>query len=256
VLAGTHIPNGSSLELERTYLEEHAALRPTVIELRSLDEHEKAWLIANAGAVVYPSVYEGFGLVPFESGLSGVPCVFAAQSSLAEAAPAGTAAILPWDAEQSADAAFELLSDSSARERQVRALADAARGLTWQATAAAMVEVYREAAAAPVREAATLARDVVDRERRLTAAHEAVVGRLIGEREHARGMYDDLNAEVGSGLSLIGPRGTLPENLQRALLTVSARPWLRGPLFGFLSGLFVAARALGRSLRRGLTRSR
>lgn len=256
VLAGTHVPDGSSLELERDYLEEHDALRSAVVALGPVDEHEKAWLIANAGAVVYPSVYEGFGLVPFESALGGVPCVFAPQSSLAEAAPEGTAAIVPWDEEQSADAAYELLNDAVTRERHVRALAGAAGGLTWSATAAAMVDVYREAAAAPVREAATLARDGVDREQRLTAAHEAVIRRLIGEREHAQRMYDDLNSEVGSGLSLIGPRGTLPENLQRALLALSARPRLSKSVYGAMANLFAAARGARRVLGGVLRRSR
>ncbi|MCW3068920.1 MAG: glycosyltransferase family 4 protein [Solirubrobacterales bacterium] len=256
VLAGTHIPNGSSLELERRYLEEHDALRTAVVTLGSVDEQERAWLIGNAGAVVYPSVYEGFGLVPFESALSGVPCVFASQSSLAEAAPAGTATILPWDPGASADRAYALLTDAEARERHVRTLADAAAGLTWSAAAAAMVEVYREAATAPVREAATLARDAVDRERRLTQAHEVVIRRLVGEREHAQRMYDDLNAEVGSGLSLIGPHGTLPENAQRALLTLSARPGLSRPLYGAVASLFAASRAVSRAISRLLGRSR
>ncbi|MCW3068960.1 MAG: glycosyltransferase family 4 protein [Solirubrobacterales bacterium] len=253
VLAGTHIPNGSSLELERAYLDECDALRPAVVGLGSVDEREKAWLIANAGAVVYPSVYEGFGLVPFESALSGVPCVFAPQSSLAETAPAGTATILPWDPGPSADSAHALLTDAEARERHVQALAEAARGFTWSAAAAAMVDVYREAAIAPVRAAATLARDAVDREQRLTAAHETVVIRLIGEREHAQRMYDDLNAEVGSGLSLIGPHGSLPGDLQRALLMLSARRRLSRPVYGALAKLFVAGRAVRRALN-GLPR--
>jgi hypothetical protein len=119
-----------------------------------------------------------------------------------------------------------------------------------------MVEVYREAAQAPVREAATLARDAVERERQLTEAHEAVVRRLIAEREHAQRMYDELNAEVGSGLSLIGPHGTLPEDAQRALLSISARPALRRPLYGALASLFVASRALGRAIRALLRRPR
>jgi glycosyltransferase involved in cell wall biosynthesis len=249
VLAGTHIPHGSSLELERAFLEEHPGLAEAVVALGSVSEQEKAWLLAQADAVVYPSVYEGFGLVPFESALAGVPCVFAAQSSLAEAAPEGTATIFPWDPVQSAAAAHTLLTDSEARAQHVQALARAAGKLTWAATASAMVDVYREAALAPVRDAATLSRDAVERERRLTAAHEAVVRRLIGEREHAQRMYDDLNAEVGSGLSLIGPHGTLPENLQRALLTVSARPALSRPLYGALADLFVGMRAFARAIR-------
>src|SRR6202011_2287644 len=101
-------------------------------------------------------------------------------------------------------------------------------------SAEATVSVYHEAAVAPQREAQSLSRDEVQREhdlRELVAARDALVARLAGEREHARRMYDDLNTEVGSGLSLIGPHGALPENLQRALLALSARPALSRPLF-------------------------
>ncbi len=224
VLAGTHIPHGSSRELEQALLEERPWLRGAVIELGAVSEQEKAWLMNRTAAVVYPSVYEGFGLVPFEAALAGVPCVFAPQSSLAESAPQGAATILPWDPQCSADAAYALLCDPAARQRHVEALTTVAAGLTWRATADAMVALYAEAAAAPVRDAATLSRDAVERERRLTAEHQVVVQRLIGEREHAQRMYDELNAEVGFGLSLIGPHGSLPDGLQRALLAISARP--------------------------------
>jgi glycosyltransferase involved in cell wall biosynthesis len=254
ILAGTHIPNGSSLELEREFLALRPELREAVVTLGSVDESEKAWLLAHAGAVVYPSAYEGFGMVPFESALAGVPCLFAAQSSLADAAPDGTATILQWDAVESAAAAYRLLSDERARAEHVATLAAAASERTWERAAAAMVETYRQAATAPVREAATLGRDAVAREARLTAAHQTVVERLIGERRHAQRMYDDLNAKVGSGLSLIGPNGALPDELQRALLSLAAHPRLARPLFGGLARVFVVTRALARTLggrRRG-----
>ena len=256
VLAGTHIPHGSSRELEQALLEERPSLREAVIELGAISEGEKAWLMNRAAAVVYPSVYEGFGLVPFEAALSGVPCLFAAQSSLAESAPQDTATILPWDPGRSAAAAHALLGDPAARERHVQALATVAAGLTWRATAEAMVELYAEAAAAPVRDAATLSRDAVERERRLTAEHQVVVQRLIGERKYAQRMYDELNAEVGSGLSLIGPHGSLPDGLQRALLAISARPGLSRALYGASSRVFVGARAIGRMIRRRPRRPR
>jgi glycosyltransferase involved in cell wall biosynthesis len=248
ILAGAHIPNGSSRELEREFLAARPDLDGAVITHGPVDESEKAWLMRHAGAVLYPSTYEGFGMVPFESALAGVPCLFAAQSSLGEVAPAGTATIVRWDVAQSAAAAHALLSDERIRAEHVATLAAAARELTWDRAAAAMVETYREAAGAAAREAATLARDAVAREARLTAAHEAVVERLIGERRHAQRMYDELNAEVGWGLSLIGPGGALPENLQRALLSVSARPRLARPLFAAVAGVFVAVRAIGHGL--------
>jgi glycosyltransferase involved in cell wall biosynthesis len=249
VLAGTHIPHGSSRELEWALLQERPSLREAVIELGAISEQEKAWLMKRAAAVVYPSVYEGFGLVPFEAALAGVPCLFAAQSSLAESAPQDTATILPWDPQRSADAALALLCDPAARQRHVQALAEVASSLTWQATASAMVALYGEAAAASVRDAATLSRDVVERERRLTADHLVVAERLIGEREHAQCMYDELNAEVGFGLSLIGPHGSLPDGLQRALLAISARPALSRMLYGVLAKAFVATRGIGRLFR-------
>jgi glycosyltransferase involved in cell wall biosynthesis len=250
VLAGTHISPGSSSEIERSFLAEHPELADAVVTLGPVSEAEKAWLIGNAGAIVYPSVYEGFGLVPFESALRGVPCVFAPQASLAEAAPDGTATIVPWDPVASAAAAHVLLTDPDARARHVNSLGRRARGLTWSAAADAMVEIYREAAVAPLRDSATLSRDLVKREARLSVQHDEEVARLVGEREHAQRMYDQLNAEVGSGLSLIGPHGTLPDGAQRLLLTIGARPALRRPLFGALAAAFAAARALARPLRR------
>jgi glycosyltransferase involved in cell wall biosynthesis len=259
VLAGTHIPHGSSLELERDLLAHHPPLAEAVIELGAIDEQEKAWLMGRASAVVYPSVYEGFGLVPFEAAMSGVPCLFASQSSLAEVLPADMAAIVAWDPDESAARAFELLQDPVARKQHVQALLDAARSLTWKNTAEAMVDVYHEAAVAPVREAKVLSEDEVEREhdlRELIAAQDALVERLVFERKHTQRMYDELNAEVGSGLSLIGPHGTLPEDLQRALLALSDRPALSRPLYGTAARAFRAARALARTIRRLLRRPR
>jgi glycosyltransferase involved in cell wall biosynthesis len=252
VLAGMHVSPGSSLELERDYLARHGELAAAVISLGRVDEREKAWLVANASATVYPSVYEGFGLVPFESALAGVPCIFAPQASLAEVAPPDTAAIVPWDPVSSAEHAHALLSDAAAREHHVHALAVRARELRWDAAARAIVDIYREAVAAPVRDAATLSRDMVRREARLSVQHEEEVARLVGEREHARAMYDALNTEVGFSLGLIGPHGSLPETVQRALLALSAKPALARPLFAGLSWVFIAARAArhpGRALR-------
>jgi glycosyltransferase involved in cell wall biosynthesis len=250
VLAGSHIAHGSSRELERAFLAEHPGLGGAVLELGSIDEPEKAWLLAHTGAVVYPSAYEGFGLVPFESALSGVPCVFAPQASLAEVAPEGTATILPWDPAHSAAAVHSLLSDGTARARNVQALADAARKLTWAAAASAILACYREAASAPVRDAATLSRDAAERELQLTQAHAATVQTLIDERELVLRDYNDLIEELGPGRGLIGPHGSLPEEAQHALLALSSRPTLSRAVYDAVSRGFVIGRAFRRATRR------
>ncbi len=254
VFAGTHVAYGSSQSSERDLLDAHPELRMCVSDLGPVGEAEKAWLTARSAAVVYPSLYEGFGLVPFESGLQGVPCLFAATSSLAEGPIASAATIVPDDPVQSAAAAHSLLVDRDAREAHVRMLVEAARELTWERAALAMVEIYREAAPAPVRVAATLSRDAVTRERELTASHQAVVRMLIDERELVLGDYNRLLADVGAGRSLVGPGGSLPENLQRALLAFSSHPALSRPLYGLAAGLYAIARAVARTVRRPFRR--
>jgi glycosyltransferase involved in cell wall biosynthesis len=252
VLAGTHVAHGSSQQAERELLEGLPELRACVSDLGPVEEAERAWLMERTAAVVYPSLHEGFGLVPFEAGLAGVPCLFAAQSSLAEGPIAAAASVVPWDPVASAAAAYPLLSDPDTRKTHVQTLAEAARGLTWERAASAMVEIYREAARAPIRVAATLSRDAVARERELTAAHREVVQMLIDERELVLGDYNQLLADVGAGRSLVGPRGSLPEDLQRGLLALSAHPALSRPLYGLVTGAFRLARAVARAVRRPL----
>lgn len=255
VFAGAHVTHGSSQRSERELLDAHPELRACVRDLGPIEEAEKAWLTARTAAVVYPSLCEGFGLVPFESGLQDVPCLFAAESSLAEGPIAKAATIVLGDPVQSAAAARPLLVDRDARGEHVRTLAEAARGLTWERAASAMVAIYREAACAPVRVAASLSRDAVARERELAAAHREVVQMLIDERELVLHDYNELLAEVGAGRSLVGPRGSLPEDLQRALLALSAHPALGRPLYGLAVGVFRIARAIARIIRRPFRRA-
>lgn len=255
VLAGTHVEHGSSRKAERKELDTHPQLREAVVELGPVSEAEKEWLMRNAAAVVYPSEYEGFGLVPYESALRGVPCLFAALSSLAEGAVGQAATIVPWDPTQSAAAVYPLLTDKEARARHVQLLADAAHELTWERAAQATVEAYHEAALAPARDATMLSRDAVARERELLADHQEVAQMLIDERELVLSDYNTLLAEVGPARGLIGEHGSLPEDLQRGLLALSAHPTLSRPLYGLLAAVFRTSRAVARIVRRPLRRS-
>jgi glycosyltransferase involved in cell wall biosynthesis len=254
VFAGTHVQYGSSREAEREELDTHPELSTAVVDLGAVGEGEKEWLMRHSRAVLYPSTYEGFGLVPYEAALHGVPCLFAATTSLAEGAIGEAATIVPGDPTRSADAAAKLLHDPRVRARQLELLAGAARELTWDRAAVATIDAYREAAAAPEREAATLSRDAVARERELTAAHAETVQTLIDERELVLNDYNELVEAVGPARSLVGPQGTLPEDLQRGLLALSARPALSRPLYASLARLYSLARALGRTLRAPLRR--
>jgi hypothetical protein len=106
-----------------------------------------------------------------------------------------------------------------------------------------------------VRASATLSRDAIDRERRIHEVHEVTVRRVEGERDRVQRSYEALIEEVGPGRSLVGPRGAMPDDLQRALLALSARPILARPLFSLLGAVFAFARLLDRSTLRRLRRA-
>ena len=91
VLAGAQPPDGSSLPAEARFLLEHPELAPFVVNLGMISEAEKVWLYGNAGLVLYPTLSEGFGLMPFEAAHYGVPCLSTRQGSLVEVLPGGPA---------------------------------------------------------------------------------------------------------------------------------------------------------------------
>ena len=119
VLAGSHVPHGSSRDEELRILQAHPALAEAVIDVGSVSESGKAWLYSRARAVLYPRLYEGFGLIPFEAARAGTPCLYAPQASLAELAGPEAATLIPWNAELSADACSALLADGPERPRHL-----------------------------------------------------------------------------------------------------------------------------------------
>ena len=106
-------------------------------------------LYALAGAFVFPSLYEGFGLPVLEAMRRGVPVACSDRSSLPEVA--GDAALLfdPDDAGAISAAIERVLGDPAEAERlRAAGRAQAAR-FTWAATAKATAECYERAVARP-----------------------------------------------------------------------------------------------------------
>jgi glycosyltransferase involved in cell wall biosynthesis len=96
--------------------------------------------------LVYPSVYEGFGLPPLEAMSVGTPVVAASASCLPDVL--GDAALLvpPDDAQGFAHAMNSLLTNEALRQKMVAAGQARAATYTWERSARQTLEAYMAAA--------------------------------------------------------------------------------------------------------------
>jgi glycosyltransferase involved in cell wall biosynthesis len=215
VFAGPSVAHGSSRRQEASFLSAHPELAASVIDVGAVTEAEKEWLFGHAALVAYPSVLEGFGLVPFEAAARRVPCLWAPGSSLSELLPDDAAAIVPWDEEATASHALALMHDGRARERNLAAIDAGAAGLTWDGTAAGLIDVYRGTGNAPARPRGD--------------------GGFPLSEDAAR---------------LVGPAGELPADVQRPLLALATHRRIGRPVFGALKLGYRASYRLRRAQKR------
>jgi GT2 family glycosyltransferase/glycosyltransferase involved in cell wall biosynthesis len=211
VLAGPKVSCGSSSSEEAEFFMRHPDVDRATLRLPAVTEEERLWLMEHAAAVLYPTVYEGFGLIPFEAAAANVPPIFAPQASLAELLPAETALIVPWDEAATADRTMEILRDEGARRRLITAVQTAGRDYRWSGAAERLLRVYDEALQGPPNWRITP--DIID-------PTVTVLGR-----------------------HLVGDEGVLSEDVQHILWAIGRRRSLARPFFAALTGLHGLGRA-------------
>jgi glycosyltransferase involved in cell wall biosynthesis len=141
VLAG--VDRGVSEEL--CAMATDAGTPDAVVALGPVSEDRVHALYRGATALVYPSLYEGFGLPLIEAMASGTPVLASHEASIPEVLGGAGWLLDPRDVSAWRDAIIRVVNDESLRDDlRMRGLARAAT-YTWQRTARLTLDVYREA---------------------------------------------------------------------------------------------------------------
>lgn len=108
-----------------------------------VDDEKLRQYFAHADALVFPSLYEGFGLPPLEAMAAGCPVLVSTAASLPEIC--GDAAVYcdPYRAEDIASKLLELLTDEDLREEFRRKGYERARTFTWERCVSQTCDVIR-----------------------------------------------------------------------------------------------------------------
>ena len=107
---------------------------------------DKAALISGAAALLYPSLYEGFGFPVLEGQVCGVPVLCAQNSSMPEVAGAGALQVRAERAREIEAGISRLLTDTALRQQLIAAGRVNAARFTWEGAAAQTLHLLQGAA--------------------------------------------------------------------------------------------------------------
>jgi glycosyltransferase involved in cell wall biosynthesis len=113
---------------------------PGVRLLTGVDDAALRGLYRGAGALAFPSLYEGFGLPLLEAMAEGLPALVGDAGALPELAGDGALLVDPRDVGAIADGLERLLGDGELRARLAEAGRRRAAGYTWNTAAEAALE--------------------------------------------------------------------------------------------------------------------
>lgn len=125
---------------------EQLGIRDSIIDLQKVTDEELRWLYANCEALLFPSLYEGFGLPVIEAMACGAPVIASNRASLPEVVGDAGLLVNPDDYPTMA-AAFLRLSDGSPfRAELISRGKERSRRFTWTSSVREAALVLTEAA--------------------------------------------------------------------------------------------------------------
>jgi glycosyltransferase involved in cell wall biosynthesis len=141
VLAGRMAwKNDAFLGLLKTFKYRH-----DVVLTGYVPEEQLTHLMGAAYALVYPSLFEGFGLPVLEAAQSGVPVLTSANSAMQEIAGEGALYFDPSDPSSMADALMRIYKDEHLRSQLIPKGKERTKNFNWDDTASKMWQCIEEA---------------------------------------------------------------------------------------------------------------
>ena len=122
-------------------------VRHRVLHLGYVERDALPALYRLAEAMVFPSLYEGFGSPPLEAMACGCPVAASVSGSLAEVCGGATLGIEPESIESIVAAMDRLSGDGTLRERLAAAGLERARGFSWETAAERHTAIYERVCA-------------------------------------------------------------------------------------------------------------
>ena len=126
---------------------EELGISEDVAFLGHITDRDLKALYHGASLMVFPSLFEGFGLPVLEAMVSGTPVVCSNHCSLPEVAADAAVLVDPTSEEALASAVLDVLGDAELSDRLRAAGLQRSSEFTWQETARKTVQAYEHAAA-------------------------------------------------------------------------------------------------------------
>jgi glycosyltransferase involved in cell wall biosynthesis len=100
-------------------------------------------LLSGADALVFPSLYEGFGLVLLEAMACGCPVITSNCSAMPEVVADAGILVNPYSIEEIAQAMEKVLTDAELRNQMVSKGFERATMFSWEKTARETIRVFK-----------------------------------------------------------------------------------------------------------------
>jgi len=123
---------------------EHSVLKDRLVVTGYVPRQDLVALYSQAEVMVYPSLYEGFGLPPLEAMQCGCPVICSRSSSLPEVVGEAAVMVELGDSQQLAKALQELLSDEKMREQMRHKGLQQAQKFSWKRAAIETLDYFQQ----------------------------------------------------------------------------------------------------------------